>query len=164
MLKVIGVDHLIGVDVSLRSIELAQRNQGAENCRFHLMGEYEPDGTRDLAYCNGVFHHIPIEERATAIAYVRRALRPGGLFALWENNLWNPGTRYVMAKCVFDKDAVPLTPPESRRLLAAGGFQILRTDFAFIFPRALRALRPLEKWVQRLPFGAQYQVLARKPS
>jgi len=21
------------------------------------------------------------------------ALRPGGLFALWENNAWNPGTR-----------------------------------------------------------------------
>jgi SAM-dependent methyltransferase len=128
------------------------------------MNEYEPDGTLDLAYCNGVFHHIPLHEREAAVGYVYRAVRPGGLFALWENHPWNPGTRYVMSKCVFDKDAIVLTPSESRRLLTGQGFQVLRTDFAFIFPRTLKALRPLEKWLHKLPLGAQYQVLARKPA
>jgi hypothetical protein len=28
----------------------------------------------------------------------------------------------------------------------------------------LKALRPLEKWLHKLPLGAQYQVLARKPA
>src|ERR1700733_15524233 len=158
-----GLDQIVGVDVSPRSIELAQRDAGSGNCRFLVMNEYDPDGTIDLAYCNGVFHHIPLSEREAAIGYVYRALRPGGLFALWENHPWNPGTRYVMAKCAFDKDAIPLTPFGSRSLLSDGGFQILRTDFAFIFPRFLKVLRPLEKRLQKLPFGAQYQVLARKP-
>jgi len=36
-------------------------------------------------------------------------------------------------------------------------------DFCFIFPHALRALRPIERWLTRLPLGAQYLVLARKP-
>lgn len=157
-----GLDQIVGVDVSPRSIELAQRDTGSGNCRFSLINEYEPDGTIDLAYCNGVFHHIPLSERAAAIGYVYRALRPAGLFALWENHWWNPGTRYVMAKCSFDKDAIPLTPSQTRGLMSDGGFQILRTDFAFIFPRALKVLRPLEKRLQRLPLGAQYQVLARK--
>jgi SAM-dependent methyltransferase len=160
----IGLDQAIGLDVSPRSIELARRNAGSEHCRFSLMNEYEPDGTLDLAYCNGVFHHIPINEREGAAGYVYRALRPGGLFALWENHPWNPGTRYVMAKCVFDKNSIVLTPSESRRLLTAQGFQVLRTDFAFIFPRTLKALRPLEKWLHKLPLGAQYQVLAQKPA
>ena len=65
----------------------------------------------NLAYCNGVFHHIPLVERSAAVACVNRALRAGGLFALWENNPWNPGTRYVMAHCDFDRDAITLTPP-----------------------------------------------------
>jgi SAM-dependent methyltransferase len=160
----IGLDQAIGVDVSPRSIELARRDAGSERCHFSLMNEYEPDGTLDLAYCNGVFHHIPLHEREAAVGYVYRAVRPGGLFALWENHPWNPGTRYVMSKCVFDKDAIVLTPSESRRLLTGQGFQVLRTDFAFIFPRTLKALRPLEKWLHKLPLGAQYQVLARKPA
>jgi len=49
-----------------------------------------------------------------------------------------------MSRCAFDRNAITLTPPEARRLLRSGGFEILRTDFRFIFPRALRALRKIE--------------------
>jgi len=44
----------------------------------------------DLAYCNGVFHHIAPDARPEALAMIRDALKPGGLFAFWENNAWNP--------------------------------------------------------------------------
>ena len=126
------------------------------------MNEYKPDATLDLAYCNGVFHHIPLNERLNSAKYIHNALRPGGIFALWENFAMNPGTRYVMSHCVFDKDAITLTPGQSRQLLKSAGFEILRTDFAFIFPRFLKFLRPLEKLLVKLPLGAQYQVLAQK--
>jgi len=152
----------IGVDVSPRSIELARAREGSDRCRFYLMSEYSPNGELDLAYCNGVFHHIPIAQRRSAAGYVHDALRPGGLFALWENFAMNPGTRYVMSHCVFDKDAVTLMPGETRQLLRDAGFEILRTDYAFVFPRFLKALRPLENVLAKLPLGAQYQVLARK--
>ena len=66
---------------------------------------------------------------AAAIDYVLRSLRPGGLFAFWENNPWNPGTRYVMSRIPFDRDAITLSPLEARQLLRVGGFEILRTDF-----------------------------------
>ena len=55
-----------------------------------------------------------------------------------------------------------LSPPEARALLRRGGFDILRTDFCFIFPRTLRAVRKIEDFVYRLPFGTQCQVLCRK--
>lgn len=67
-----------------------------------------------------------------------------------------------MSRCEFDRDAIMLTPPEARKLLRSGGFEILRTDFRFIFPRALRALRMIEDFVYRLPLGTQYQILCRK--
>lgn len=47
---------------------------------------------------------------------VRRSLRPGGVFAFWEINPWNPGTRHVMSRIPFDRDAIMLTPPEARWL------------------------------------------------
>ena len=62
----------------------------------------------------------------------------------------------------FDRDAVTFTAPYARRLLRTGGFEILRTDFLFIFPRILSWLRCIEPFSSRLPFGAQHQVLCRK--
>ena len=132
--------------------------------RFALATEYRPDASFDLAFCNGVFHHIPPADRGGAVDYVKRALRPGGLFAFWENNPWNPGARYVMSRIPFDRDAIMISSLEAQRLLRSAGFEIVRTDFQFLFPRALKALRGLEPAAARLPLGAQYQVLVRKPA
>jgi SAM-dependent methyltransferase len=162
LFDLLHIRSLIGVDISLASLEIARRTCTSQDTQFLLINQYEPTGQLDLAFCNGVFHHIPLAERAEAIDYVYRALRPGGLFALWENNPWNPGTRYVMSRIPFDQDAITLTSLETRRLLRAGGFEILRTDFLFIFPGLLGWLRRLEPMVSKLPFGAQYQILCRK--
>ena len=157
----LGSQLVVGLDISERSLERARVTHGAR-CRFLTFAEYTPDGSVDAIYCNGVFHHIPVAERADAIAYIGRCLRPGGVSALWENNPWNLGTQYVMHKCAFDQDAVKISPPEAARLLRRDGFEILRTDFRFFFPRALRAMRPLEAFLAKVPLGGQYQVLARK--
>jgi len=53
------------------------------------------------------------------------ALKPGGLFAFWENNPWNPGTRIVMSRIPFDRDAEIISPPAAKRLLRRAGFSIL---------------------------------------
>ena len=160
--EILRSESVIGLDVSTLSLERARGRQGS-HARFQTFAEYSPDGSIDVVYCNGVFHHIPVAERANAIRYIGRCLRPGGMFGLWENNPWNPGTQYVMHKCEFDQDAVKISPPEAARLLRAGGFDVLRTDFRFFFPRALKVMRSAESWLRKLPLGGQYQVLARKP-
>ena len=157
-----GVVSVVGVDVSSRSLEHAARDYGGPNARFLSFSDYQPAGKLDLAFCNGVFHHIPTADRAAAVRFICRSLRPGGLFALWENNPWNPGTRYVMSRIPFDRDAIMLAPGEARDLVRANGFNVLQTDFMFIFPHVLRVLRGLEPLVARLPLGAQYQILCRK--
>jgi hypothetical protein len=67
-----------------------------------------------------------------------------------------------MRRIPFDRDAKLLSPPRARELLTRAGFAVLRTDFLFLFPRVLSALRPLEGWLARFPAGAQYMVLCRK--
>jgi SAM-dependent methyltransferase len=151
----------IGVDVSTKSLEIARRAHGNGRIAYQSIGEFQPVGEIDLAYCNGVFHHIQPLQRGKALAIVRGALRQGGLFSFWENSPWSPATRYVMSRCAFDRDAILLSPPQARALLSAEGFEVIRTDFRFIFPRALRGLRKIEDWLSRIPLGTQYQILCR---
>jgi SAM-dependent methyltransferase len=164
LLDAIAPKQVIGVDLSARSIETARRLHGSDRASFFTLDRYQPSGEIDLAFCNGVFHHIPLDARAAAVDYLSRALRPGGLFALWENNPWNPGTRLVMKRIPFDRDAITLSPPVARRLVASGGLEILRTDFLFFFPRALSVFRTLEPRLAKVPLGAQYLVFCQKPA
>jgi trans-aconitate methyltransferase len=163
LLKSLAAKKVIGIDASVRSIEVARRNFASERIQFSSLQEFEPESDADLVYCNGVFHHIPPQERSSALQFVDRTLRPGGLFSLWENNPWNPGTQYVMARLPFDRDAIKLSAIESRKLVRSEGFSVLRTDFLFLFPRLLKVFRPIEKLASGLPLGAQYQVLSRRP-
>lgn len=163
LLGLTGVTALLGVDVSAESLEVAQKATSDARARFAELDRFRPEGNHDMVFTNGVFHHIPPPERDDAISYIYRSLKPGGLFAFWENNPWNPGTRYVMSKIPFDRDAITLSALEAQRLARRGGFRVIRTDFLFIFPRSLGWLRKLEPALARLPLGAQYQVLCQKP-
>ncbi|MGN6368460.1 MAG: class I SAM-dependent DNA methyltransferase [Phycisphaerae bacterium] len=156
--------RLIGVDVSTAELDIAKKDYPwSEVCTPDQAATAALDGVVDLAYSNGTFHHIPPDIRQSALALVHRSLKPGGLFALWENNPWNPGTRWVMSRIPFDKDAITLNALETKRRVRQAGFEVLRTDFLFIFPKMFAPLRALEPLVSRLPMGAQYQVLCRKP-
>jgi len=161
--EVLQVTSYVGLDVSPRSLKRASATFGSADVRFFQFSEYLPQGCLDLAYCSGVFHHILVGERMAVVNYILGCLRPGGIFAFWENNPWNPGTRYVMDKCAFDRDALKVSPPEAIRLLRDGGFQFLGVTYQMFFPKALGALRFLDPLLSRVPLGGQYQVLARKP-
>lgn len=161
---ILGARDVVGVDPSDASITHGAQLH-AKEARVTLVtsSAFVPDASFDVCYTNGVFHHIPIGERAAAAYVIRNALKPGGRVFLWENHAGNPGTRLVMARCEFDDDAMPVWPHRARRILANAGFEVERTEYRFVFPRALSFLRPLEKRLLRLPIGAQYVVVARKP-
>ncbi|MBC7784418.1 MAG: methyltransferase domain-containing protein [Burkholderiales bacterium] len=162
LLSLNDVESHIGVDISDASIDIAKRLYTDRRTTFAHVDRWHGAGSIDLAFCNGVFHHIPPASRAACVDYVHRALRPGGLFALWENNPWNPGVRLVMSRIPFDRDAITLPPPQTRTLMSSHGFDVLASEFLFIFPKALASLRFLEKPLCRLPIGGQYLTLGRK--
>jgi SAM-dependent methyltransferase len=156
--------EVVGVDAAEEAVRYAQNEHGSGRIRFQTLDQPLEKDAFDLAYCNGVFHHILPQERIHAATLVRQALKPGGHFALFENNPWNPGTRMVMARIPFDRDAIPLPPPENARLLREAGFEITRSlRFLFYFPKPVAFLRFAEPWLASLPLGAQYYALAQKP-
>jgi SAM-dependent methyltransferase len=159
----LGASSVTGVDVSAGLLDIARQRYAGAGIGFELLDQgWARAGEFDLAYTNGVFHHIPPDQRAKAFEQVRSALKRGGVFAFWENNPWNPGTRLVMRRIEFDRTAITISPPEGRRLLRAAGFSILQTDSLFYFPHLLRGLRWLEPTLAALPFGGQYLILARR--
>jgi SAM-dependent methyltransferase len=135
----------------------------AEAAGAELVGREELVEARfaDVVYCNGVFHHIARGDRTAAARSVSRALRAEGLAFLWENSPFNPGTRMVMARIPFDRDAVLLRPSELRSLQRDAGLSPVATEFHFVFPRPLRFARPLENALRVLPLGGQYVVVGR---
>lgn len=162
LLEQLHARAVVGVDASRESLDVARRVHPDARLQFRSTSDLETAGQFELAYCNGVFHHVEPEQRPAALGSVHRSLSAGGYFAFWENNPWNPGTRLVMRRIPFDRDAKLLSPPHARRLLSGAGFDVLRTDFLFLFPRMLSVLRPLEARLARVPAGAQYMVLCRK--
>jgi SAM-dependent methyltransferase len=161
--RLLGPSVLVGVDESRESVKRAAQNFG-ETARFLPLQELAPEPIFDLVYCSGVFHHIQPGERRAALTYLDERMKPGAIFALWENNPWNPAITITMNRSLIDRHAVKVAPPVARRLIRSAGFELLRTDFLFYFPRPLAPLRVLEPALRKLPLGAQYQVLCRKPA
>jgi SAM-dependent methyltransferase len=153
---------VIGVDTSTQAIRTAEEMYSSESIEFSTLDSFSEISTCDLCYTNGVFHHIAPADRPAALALIHRALRPRGYLSFFENNPWNIGTRMVMARIPFDRNAETLSPPQARRLLVRSGFEIAaRLRTYFFFPRILRGLRFLEPALAATPLGAQYLWLSR---
>lgn len=157
--------EIVGIDVPARIIDYARQKYASSKIRFQTVDQFQGDASFDLAYCNGVFHHIPPGQRHQAASLVYRALSPRGCFALFENNPLNPGTRMVMKRIPFDRDAITLKPWEAVALLRKSGFDpILPLRSLFYFPRPLAFLRFSESWLASLPLGAQYYAIGVRPA
>jgi len=159
---ILDAEQVIGLDTSEESLAVARESVGSRPVELATPTKYVPQQDLDLVFCNGVFHHIPVAERPAAVNYVYRCLRPDGMFALWENNPWNPIHALAMKYSEIDENAVPLPFLESHRLVGSEPFRVIQTDYLFFFPGYFSWLYPLEKWLIKVPLGAQYQVLARK--
>jgi len=151
-----------GVDVSAESLAVARGRFSNPSVSFETIENTAPRGDVDLAFCNGVFHHIEPSGRRDSMAYIYASLKPGGIFVFWENNPWNPGVHYIMKAIPFDRDAQMIFPHRAVKLLGNAGFKVLRLRYFFVFPRALAGLRLLEPALSSLPLGAQYQIVAVK--
>jgi SAM-dependent methyltransferase len=154
------VGKLSGIDVSAESIAVArQTNPGIRYEVFDGIHLPFADRSLDAAFAVNVFHHVPVAQRPALVDDIRRALRPGGLFAIFEHNPLNPVTRHVVNTCAFDKDAILLKRHDSETLLRDAGFSNISTRYIFSIPPAGSLLRRVDRLFALLPFGAQYYTI-----
>jgi SAM-dependent methyltransferase len=151
-----------GIDISRACIERAK----ATNPTLH----YETyDGTRlpfdvrafDVALAVNVMHHVPPAQWPDFIREMRRVTMPGGLVLIIEHNPFNPLTRLAAHRCAFDRDAVLLRAGITEQLLTDAGVRDIDTRYFLFLPSKAPAARSIERYLTRLPFGAQYATCGR---
>lgn len=156
--------ELICLDLSQRSLEVAEQRFAAmaQYVRFDGASIPFPDDHFEIAYAMCVFHHISHADHFALLQELRRVIRPGGSLFIFEHNPFNPLTVRVVNTCPFDENAHLIPGPEMKRRLLAAGFASASTRYRIFFPHFLRALRPIEGVLARLPLGGQYYVRALK--
>lgn len=157
---------IVLLDPSKESLDIARRRFPGQ-ARFQLFdGVSIPfdAGQFDLAFAACVFHHIPAERHVELLKEIERVIAPGGSFFLFEHNPLNPLTLHAVRNCAFDENAVLIASRSMRERMRAAGFERNEIVYRIFFPRALAALRPLERILTGIPLGAQYFVHATKPA
>ncbi|HEY1410689.1 MAG TPA: class I SAM-dependent methyltransferase, partial [Rhodopila sp.] len=154
--------RVTGLDVSEKSLGVAERRFPgvASLVAYDGVDIPLPPQSFDLVFSACVFHHIDAAEHAGIFGQLHRLLRPGGLMTIFEHNPVNPATRHIVATCPFDANAVLLSSTELKHSQSQAGFREIEVAYTGFFPGALRALRPLERFLTGLPIGAQYYTLA----
>lgn len=165
--------HLRGAfpEAEITAVDVSEKSLAVARARFPGAAEfvaYDPKGAPpapaegyDLIFSACVFHHIEHEEHAGIFAKLRERLAPGGVMAIFEHNPVNPVSRYIVATCPFDENAVLIAAGDLARRQRQAGFSRVGVTYTGFFPGPLKALRGLEPLMARLPLGAQYYTLAR---
>lgn len=116
----------------------------------------------DLIFISGVFHHIEEEQRIDVVKRLKRLLNDHGTITVFEHNPLNPVTRSIVKDCPFDKDAKLVTKNKLNNLFIEQGFKKLSHRYTLFVPPKLKAFDFIEKFLYRVPLGAQYCVFFTK--
>lgn len=165
-LKYLPQGQLTCLDVSRKSLDIGTGRFKGKARFIHFDGQRIPldDNTFHAVFTACVFHHIPHAEHERLLTEIRRILKPGGIFIAFEHNPSNFLTVKAVNACAFDENAVLIRGRNFRRLLHKNGFERDILRYRIFFPGPFRVLRPLERFMTRIPFGAQYYVCAQKSS
>lgn len=121
------------------------------------------DRSFDLVTAVCVYHHLAPADQTALAEEAFRVLKPGGLFAIFEHNPWNPATRIIVKRSPVDTTAVMLNSRKARRIMRGAGLLPVDTSYFLFFPEPLyRRFGGLEAFLTWLPAGGQYAVFARR--
>lgn len=166
-LRILGFPgHLQGVDVSQSMLEEAEKRwEGFQKPSFSCIGETKtgfPDAFFHCIVATCVFHHIEPEKRDDVLQEIKRILAPGGILVLFEHNPFNPLTRLIVKRAAIDKHAILLYPNEIRARYNKAAFANYKLEYLMFFPPYMKGFLKFERYLRRLPLGAQYVAVGEK--
>jgi len=153
--------NYFGVDISHDVIGESRSTYSGKG-EFYETGSDEWKGrSYDLIFTACVFHHIPSNQHENILTELRELLLSSGKIILWEHNPLNPFTRKIVRDCIFDKDAVLISPNQMRKMFAQTQLSPVQIIYTTFFPSQLGFLSPLENILGWLPLGGQYVAIGQ---
>ncbi len=158
--------HVVGIDVSDKSLKIAEQRELKNVSFLHYNGGVIPfeNNSFDVVFVAGVLHHVHADKQIQLIREVFRVLKTQGRLYLFEHNPLNPFTKFLVRTCVFDQGVVLLKSNEAKKLISDAGFKNTVLKFTIFFPR-ITIFKPfinLERHLQKIPLGGQYYIRAIK--
>ena len=157
---------IFGVDVSVKSIQLAKEKRIADTVFNAFDGKKLPFENEqfDVVFTSMVFHHIEHKLHDSILKEIYKVLKVGGRFYCFEHNPNNPLTRSAVNKCVYDKNAILLKSSYSFEVIKKCGLIIKELNYILFFPRykIFKIFIGLEKMLSWCSIGAQYYIRAIK--
>jgi len=156
------VQHLVGVDVAESMLQIAK---GRRHANFVCADGLEmpfSDNTFDVTFSFALMHHLERNQRQQALKEIVRVTRPNGYVLTFEHNPVNPLTRYMVHKCSVDEGVELVHPTEMVRLHRDAGLRMVEVRYLIFFPKLLSILGHFESLLDWIPFGGQYEVVAKK--
>ena len=156
--------HLTCMDVSQKSLDMAASlyNNSTEFKLFDGNAIPIHDDAYDLVFTACVFHHIPHGKHIQLFKEIFRIIKPGGLIIIFEHNPLNPLTVHAVNTCEFDENAALIKANTLEKRISAAGFIDSKITYRIFFPAIFRFLRGFERYLTKLPAGAQYYISAIK--
>ncbi len=148
-----------GTDLSNEMIKEARDHHNRSDVFFELESEPWKKPIYDIIFASNVFRHIPGTHHPKILKELSDLLAPNGKIAIWEHNPMNPFTRKIVKDCVFDKDAVLISPGKMKQQFRNVGLSKLQVTFTTFFPQSLKLFVPLEPCLGWSPLGAQYLLI-----
>jgi ubiquinone/menaquinone biosynthesis C-methylase UbiE len=132
---------VVGVDASPEMIDYASRRSRASNCRFEL-GTAEslgfPSEHFDVVVSSLFMHHLPADLQVSALAEMRRVLRPDGTLMIAEAHVPR-GLGWRLLARAHGYDRMARSVADLDRLIADAQFEQIRDGEAPPWLRYVRA-------------------------
>ena len=161
--------HLSGLDTSKEMLTNAKKLLLSDKIDqlFFIPDEVNsiPTNYYDVIIISSVLHHIAIKDRLDVFKKLEKLLAPGGYLIIFEHNPNNPITNYVVRHTTIDQNAILLKPKEIFDYLKdINNLQFFNLNYLMFLPPRLQhqLTRLIERLLIKLPYGAQYALIAKK--
>tara|TARA_B100000959_G_C14787487_1_gene544118 strand:+ start:21 stop:710 length:690 start_codon:yes stop_codon:yes gene_type:complete len=154
--------NYFGVDISREMIKEARRRFQANGTFYEINSSEWKKNSYDLIFSAGVFHHIHPKDQSNVINDLYNLMSDTGKMLIWEHNPLNPFTRKIVKESEIDKDAIMIPPNKMKNLFIQNRICFDRIIYTGFFPKSLQFLTSLEKYLERIPLGAQYVAIGKK--
>lgn len=162
--KYFPTSELICADISAKSMDVSKmRFPGNEiYLKISESGIDLPNNSVDVVFCTCVFHHIDENQHVFWLNELNRILKKDGLIIIFEHNPYNPLTVSTVKHCPFDVNAKIIKAKKFKNTFALAEINNTKSVYRIFFPKFLSFLRPIEKFMKKLPLGAQYYLYSKK--